>query len=267
MKFPFQCKCLQAYSGNRWGLPVGGMVVHGRIAKHGFPIVLARARLFLVKGMLGRFVPCINNGGRSVRTCTLPRLTFCTRRILKPKDRVSFSSNRGEFNGVMIEDSKYSVNFPLLRSRPAHISPGLVEALGAYPDEVHAGANVLCVFGNEEIVTELKPDFRMLSGLHGAQGVIVTAKTSHIGYHFISRYFAPKVGIDEDHATGSTRTNWLGIGKSQRKKWWVFRFSRGAKFRCSISGNRVDLSGVAETFVRGKMIFSSFRVQFKERFW
>ena len=133
----------------------------------------------------------------------------------------------------MIEDSKYSVNFPLLRSRPAHISPGLVEALGAYPDEVHAGANVLCVFGNEEIITELKPDFRMLSGLHGAQGVIVTAKTSRIGYHFISRYFAPKVGIDEDHATGSAIASCRGIGATnwERKKWWAFKLRlEGLKF-------------------------------------
>ena len=113
------------------------------------------------------------------------------------------------------------------------------------------------VFGNEEIVTELKPDFRMLSGLHGAQGVIVTAKTSHIGYHFISRYFAPKVGIDEDHATGSTHCQlaWYWGEKLGKEKNGGFSgFPRGVRFAVRLVGIE-DLSGVAETFVRGKMIF------------
>ena len=74
----------------------------------------------------------------------------------------------------------------------------------------------------------------MLSGLHGAQGVIVTAKTSRIGYHFISRYFAPKVGIDEDHATGALIASCRGIGAinwEKRKKWWAFKLRpEGLKF-------------------------------------
>ena len=177
--------------------------------------------------------------------------------LVKPKDRLRFSSNSGELAAVMEEEGRYSIDFPLLKSRRAQISPGLVEALGAYPDEVHAGTNVLCIFGEEEIVGELRPDYRMLAGIHGAQGVIVSAKTSRIGYHFVSRYVAPKIGIDEDHATGSAHCQlaWYWGKKLGKDKMVGFQVSpRGAEIRCSIRENRVDLSGVAETFLRGKMI-------------
>jgi hypothetical protein len=128
----------------------------------------------------------------------------------------------------MEEEGRYSIDFPLLKSRRAQISPGLVEALGAYPDEVHAGTNVLCIFGEEEIVGELRPDYRMLAGIHGAQGVIVSAKTSRIGYHFVSRYFAPKLGLMKIMRPVVPIANWLGIGAKSlvKTKWWVFRFLR-----------------------------------------
>ena len=265
MKFPYfsvNTICKGAYSGN----PVGVCLLDEWLSTDELQNMASQLYLpecaFLFPGernawSIRTFIPSLEVDPCGHATLASAHVLY-EEGILKPKDRARFTSNRGEFNGFMIEDSKYSVNFPLLRSRPAHISPGLVEALGAYPDEVHAGANVLCVFGNEEIITELKPDFRMLSGLHGAQGVIVTAKTSRIGYHFISRYFAPKVGIDEDHATGSAhcQLSWFWGNKLGKEKMVGFQASpRGAEIRCSILGNRVDLSGVAETFLRGKMIF------------
>jgi len=169
-----------------------------------------------------------------------------------------FSSNSGELRVGNDEKGRLRMDFPLLKARSSSVSPALVEGLGAYPDEVFMGTNCLCVFGEEETIHALEPDFRILSGLKSCQGVIVTAKTSKIGYHFISRYFAPRLGIDEDHATGSAHCLLAPYwGKRLGKEKLVgFQASpRGAEIRCELKDDRVILSGTAETFVRGKMTF------------
>jgi PhzF family phenazine biosynthesis protein len=171
---------------------------------------------------------------------------------------VIFSSNSGKLQVGTDEKHRLRMDFPLLKARSSRVSPALVEGLGAYPDEVYIGTNCLCVFSEEETVRSLDPDFKILSGLSSFLGVITTAQTSQIGYHFMSRYFAPRVGIVEDHATGSAHCL-LGPywGKKLNKDKLVgFQASpRGAEIRCELSEDRVFLSGVAETFVRGKMTF------------
>jgi PhzF family phenazine biosynthesis protein len=171
---------------------------------------------------------------------------------------ITFSSNSGKLRIGNDGNGRISMNFPLLKARNLPVSPALVEGLGAYPDEVYMGTNCLCVFGEEETIYALEPDFRVLSGFNSCIGVIVTAKTSRIGYHFVSRYFAPRVGIDEDHGTGSAHCLLAPFwGKKLHKDKLVgFQASpRGAEIRCELKGDRVILSGTAETFVRGKMTF------------
>jgi PhzF family phenazine biosynthesis protein len=171
---------------------------------------------------------------------------------------ITFSSNSGLLKVSKDEKGRLCMDFPALKARASSVSPVLVEGLGAYPDEVLMGTNCLCVFGEEETVYALEPDFRILSGFNSCLGVIVTAKTSRIGYHFVSRYFAPRVGIDEDHATGSAHCLLAPFwGKKLHKDKLVgFQASpRGAEIRCELKDDRVILSGTAETFVRGKMTF------------
>lgn len=171
---------------------------------------------------------------------------------------ITFSSNSGELRVGNDPKHRLRMDFPLLKARSSHISPALVEGLGAYPDEVYLGTNCLCVFGEEETVASLEPDFKILSGLDSCLGVIVTARTAKIGYHFVSRYFAPSVGINEDHATGSAHcllAPYWGK-KLGKEKLVAYQASpRGAEIRCELKDDRVILSGAAETFVRGKMKF------------
>ena len=120
-------------------------------------------------------------------------LMFCSRKGLVTKDsEITFSSNSGELRVGNDQKHRLRMDFPLLKARSSHISPALVEGLGAYPDEVYLGTNCLCVFGEEETVASLEPDFKILSGLDSCLGVIVTARTAKIGYHFVSRYFGAK---------------------------------------------------------------------------
>lgn len=171
---------------------------------------------------------------------------------------ITFSSNSGELRVWNDEKGRLGMDFPLLKARNASVSPALVEGLGAYPEAVYMGINCLCVFSDEDTIHALDPDFRILSGFNSWLGVIVTAETSKIGYHFVSRYFAPRIGIDEDHATGSAHcllAPYWGKRLGKNKLVGFQSSPRGAEIRCELKDERVILSGVAETFVRGKMTF------------
>ena len=107
--------------------------------------------------------------------------------LVTKDSEITFSSNSGELRVGNDQKHRLRMDFPLLKARSSHISPALVEGLGAYPDEVYLGTNCMCVFGEEETVALLEPDFKILSGLESCLGVIATARTSRIGYHFVSR--------------------------------------------------------------------------------
>jgi PhzF family phenazine biosynthesis protein len=109
---------------------------------------------------------------------------------------------------------------------------------------------------SEEVVRALKPDFRALGRL-GVRGVIVTSRASGSGYDFVSRFFAPASGIDEDPATGSShcclgpfwkerlgRDNLVGYQAS----------ARGGFVRTHCVGDRVRISGQAVTVFRGELV-------------
>ena len=171
-------------------------------------------------------------------------------------NEIIFSSNGGNLRARMEKNGRLSLGFPRMQARKSSVSPILVEGLGAYPDEVLIGENYLCVFGEEEAIHALDPDFRVLSGLSSSLGVIVTARTSRVGYHFVSRYFAPRLGIDEDHATGSAHcllAPYWGDKLGKDKLVGLQASPRGAEIRCELVKDGVVLSGLAETFVRGKL--------------
>jgi len=171
-------------------------------------------------------------------------------------DSFSFSSFTGKIETKILANNSISLNLPAMHLGKASASPLLIESLGAYPDEIYLEKDCLCIFGDEEIIHQLKPDFRLLAGLSRVRGVIVTSETSRIGYHFVSRFFCPRIGIDEDQATGSSHCMlgpfWGGkLNKTKMVGWQASQ--RGAEIRCELENKRVILSGNSEIFVRGKM--------------
>ena len=124
----------------------------------------------------------------------------------------------------------------------------LVAGLGAKPTEVLATGDYIAVFDSEETVRGLSPDLGKLNELD-LRGVCVTAPGQD--YDFVSRFFAPKLGIAEDPATGSAHCKlvpyWAGrLGKEELTARQVSR--RGGDVRCRLMGDRVMLSGSAVTF-------------------
>ena len=148
------------------------------------------------------------------------------------------------------------IDFPAEAATPLATVPGdLAEALGAKP--VAAGRNrfdLLAEFADERMVRALRPRFDLVDAL-GVRGVIATAPAGPgSGYDFVSRFFAPSVGIDEDPVTGSAHCclgPWWG-GKLGRDELVGYQASRrGGAVNVRMAGDRVVFGGPAVTVLRG----------------
>lgn len=131
--------------------------------------------------------------------------------------------------------------------------PSLVSALGLPPEVVLAAEDYLAVYPSEAIVRAIKPDLAMLSALD-RRGVIITA----VGHEadFVSRFFAPKLGIDEDPVTGSAHCQLAPYwgARLQLKEMRAYQCSRrGGWISCRLAGEKVFLTGKAVTVLEGTL--------------
>lgn len=157
------------------------------------------------------------------------------------------ASRRGEW---------IELDFPATPDAPAVAPPDLIDGLGATPRYVGKSAyDYLVEFDSEEVVRGLRPDFSRLAKVP-ARGVIATGPSAG-GDDFVSRFFAPASGIDEDPVTGSAHCC-LGPFWSQRlgKQTLVARqiSARGGFLRVHVDGERVRLEGQALTVMRGELL-------------
>ncbi|MBT5909307.1 MAG: PhzF family phenazine biosynthesis protein [Opitutae bacterium] len=169
-------------------------------------------------------------------------------------EELIFTSRSGELKVSPLEGGVLGMDFPRVATRNATVSPLLLEGLGGYPSEVRAGVDCLCIFDTEEIVRELQPDFRLLARLP-FRGIIATAPANSRKVDFVSRFFAPSAGIDEDPVTGSSHCilapYWSRrLGKNRMEARQIS--ARGGRIVCEVRGDRVWLEGTAVTYLRGK---------------
>jgi PhzF family phenazine biosynthesis protein len=149
------------------------------------------------------------------------------------------------------------LDFPAKPEEFAAPLPGLGEALGIRVETVSKNKfDYLVEADSEEVVRNLKPDFAKLREIE-ARGVIVTARPKTGPYDFISRFFAPRAGVNEDPVTGSAHC-FLGpywakrLGKNE---FFAYQASaRGGELRVRLLDARVLLSGKAVTVLRGELI-------------
>jgi predicted PhzF superfamily epimerase YddE/YHI9 len=153
------------------------------------------------------------------------------------------------------------LDFPALLERPFEGPTGLVsKALATEPRYVGAfGPDYLVEVESESVLRRLSPDFALMKTLP-VRGVAVTclpdASTKAKGYDFVSRFFAPSVGIDEDPVTGSAHC-FLGpfwgrrLGKKEVSGYQAS--ARGGSVRVRLQGDRVILGGRAVTVMRGEL--------------
>jgi predicted PhzF superfamily epimerase YddE/YHI9 len=148
------------------------------------------------------------------------------------------------------------LDFPALPVRPCEPPAGLVEGLGAVPWAIgQSRFDYLCEFDGEEAVRGLRPDFGRLATVR-TRGVIVTSRAAGPKYDFVSRFFAPALGVPEDPVCGSahcTLAPYWGqrLGKTELLGHQVS--PRGGEVRVALRGDRVGLGGRAVTVVRGEL--------------
>jgi len=149
-----------------------------------------------------------------------------------------------------------TMDFPAKQAAPCAPPEGLIEGLGTQPVRVSRNEfDYLIEMANEEDVRSLTPDYALLRRLP-VRGVIVTSRASTAGFDFVSRFFAPGSGVDEDPVTGSAHCA-LGpywaprLGKTNFTAYQASR--RGGVLRVSVAGDRVTLAGRAVTVLRGEL--------------
>src|SRR6202163_1054575 len=165
---------------------------------------------------------------------------------------VTFGSKSGPLR-VDRQAGLLVLDFPALVPAPRAPMPELAAALGAAPLETLEAKSLLAVFGSERDVRALNPDFEAMRRLD-TFGVIVTAPGDTVD--FVSRFFAPRVGVPEDPATGSAHCTltpyWAArLGKNVLHARQVS--ARGGELFCELAGDRVKIGGHVTPYLAGSI--------------
>ncbi len=175
---------------------------------------------------------------------------------LRPEQQARFHTRSGLLTALRRGDW-IELDFPATPERPVEAPMDLLAALGVAP--VYVGRSqfdYLVELESERAVRGLRPSFSQLATL-GGRGVIVTSRTAGEPYDFISRFFAPGSGIDEDPVTGSAHCClgpfWAArLGKAELLAYQAS--ARGGVIGVRVQGERVQLGGQAVTVLQGELV-------------
>ena len=175
---------------------------------------------------------------------------------LAKDETARFQTKSGLLTARKIDDW-IELNFPATPPAASPAPEGLAEALGVQPRFVgRSRFDYLVEVESEANVRELRPDFGAIRRLP-VRGVIVTSAATTPGWDFVSRFFAPAAGVDEDPVTGSAHCcltpYWSAkLGKTTLVARQVS--ARGGTMRVTLDGDRVRMAGQAITVMRGELV-------------
>lgn len=174
------------------------------------------------------------------------------------KPEIRFETRSGTL-AVMREGDLLAMDFPAAKPRPFPAPDAIAEALGAKPLVWLRTTNLMAVFNKETDVAALSPDFRALGRLLTPMkaGLIATAPGCG-GIDFVSRFFAPAAGIDEDPVTGSAHCTsvpyWAKkLGKSDLVARQISK--RGGTLYCLDAGERTIIRGRCADYMKAEISF------------
>lgn len=172
------------------------------------------------------------------------------------KSNIARFHTRSGLLTAILTNGWIELNFPATPEEKADTPDDLVKALGVKP--IYTGKSIfdyLVEVESEEIVRNIKPDFTTLMKVP-MRGVIVTAKSKE--YDFVSRFFAPEVGVFEDPVTGSSHCC-LGpywMKKLGKDKFTAYQSSeRGGILKVQVAGERVLIAGQAVTMLDAELLY------------
>ncbi len=158
---------------------------------------------------------------------------------------------------VTRKDGMFEMDFPSKDPKPCATPDVMVQALGKAPVEVLCHDDYIAVFQTEGEVREISPELSKLK-LLDLRGVAVTARGDECD--FVSRFFAPKYGINEDPVTGSSHCELAPYwSKKFGKQKLVARqvSKRGGQLVCEVKQSRVMLAGTAVKYMEAEIEFGS----------
>jgi len=186
---------------------------------------------------------------------TLASAAVVMERLQPDRRRVVFETQSGPLT-VDQAGAAYVMDFPARQSAPTTAPDGLDQALGVTSIDVFVNAvNYLALLESAAVLRALEPDMELIARVSdaGRHGVIVTAPGDD-GYDFVSRYFAPAIGVPEDPVTGAAHCMlapyWAKrLGKNTLRAFQASR--RGGEIVCRVSGERVQLQGSCVFYLEG----------------
>lgn len=166
---------------------------------------------------------------------------------------VKFHSHKSGELSVEKKDDLYVLDFPSRPPAKCDAPQGLIEAIGKEPKEILKSRDYFLVYENEQEILDIAPNFAELVKIP-THAVIVTAKGDSAD--FVSRFFAPEVGIFEDPVTGSAHCNLIPFWAERLGKTELYArqlSSRGGELFCELKGDRVKIGGNAVLYLKGEI--------------
>lgn len=167
--------------------------------------------------------------------------------------KITFKTKINDILNVNFKNSLYLMDFPSRSPNPINEIDLITDALGKKPIKVLGHRDVVAIYKNEKDIRSIYPDMEKLKKLN-YPAVIVTAPGNNVD--FVSRNFAPKLGIPEDPVTGSAHCELIPYWSKilNKKEMIAYQLSeRGGKIYCIDKNERVSIGGEAITFLRGEI--------------
>ena len=168
-------------------------------------------------------------------------------------DKITFNSRSGPLTVTKSGDT-LTLNFPVDILKEVDSIQELEAGLGVKSIKTFKGkTDYMLVYDNEDQIKTMSPDFKVIGKVE-ARGIIVTAKGNHVD--FVSRFYGPQSGMDEDPVTGSAHTSltpyWAKV--LNKTEFTTLQLSqRLGKLKCKLLGDRVEISGQAKLYLVGKI--------------
>jgi len=165
-------------------------------------------------------------------------------------EKITFQTKSGKLE-VTRRGDLLVMNFPSRKPMPTKIPDDVAEALGKEPKEALQSRDLLLLYESEEDVLSLQPNFNLLAKID-CFGYIATAKGNEAD--FVSRFFAPTQGINEDPVTGSAHSTLIPfwaerLGKNELLAHQISK--RGGELFCKLLGDRVEIAGNSVLYLTG----------------
>lgn len=170
------------------------------------------------------------------------------------QDIINFYSPRSGNLPVTVQQDRFILNFPTDQITKVDLTDELVATTDKKPVAAFKGkTDYMLVFERQDDIEAIQPNLPLITGID-TRGIIVTASGKE--HDFVSRFFGPAVGVNEDPVTGSAHTTLTPYWAAQLNKTELRAFQlseRGGEVHCRLLNDRVELAGNAVLYLKGEI--------------